>query len=124
MGLDLLLKFSVKQKFDLNEALKEIKPMLVEDEVVILAYKSTRDKIWFTNQRLITLDVQGLTGIKKAYQTFPYSKIATYLVETAGLLDTDGDFKIWVSGYGVFEIKFSEKLDITEPSKLLSRYIL
>ena len=70
------------------------------------------------------MDVQGLTGSKKEYRTFPYSKISSFAVETAGTFDGDSDFRIWVSGVGVFEIKFYKKLDIKRIGRFLSEKLL
>jgi len=70
------------------------------------------------------MDVQGFTGSKKEFRSFPYSKISSFSVETAGTLDGDSDFKIWVSWVGVFEIKFHRRLDIKKIGKYLSKKIL
>ncbi len=70
------------------------------------------------------MDVQGFTGSKKEYRSFPYSRISSFSVETAGTFDGDSDFKIWVSGVGVFEIKFHKKLDIKKIGKYLSQKFL
>ena len=65
------------------------------------------------------MDVQGLTGSKKEFRVFPYSKISSFSVETAGTFDGDSDFKIWISGVGVFEIKFHRKLNIQQVGSFL-----
>ncbi len=70
------------------------------------------------------MDVQGITGSKKEYRTFPYSKISSFSIETAGTFDGDSDFKIWLSGVGVFEIKFRKKLDIKKVGRFLSEKTL
>tara|TARA_B110000438_G_scaffold276960_1_gene299169 strand:+ start:1054 stop:1170 length:117 start_codon:yes stop_codon:yes gene_type:complete len=38
------------------------------------------------------MDVQGLTGSKKEYRSFPYSNISSFSIETAGTFDGDSDF--------------------------------
>ena len=40
--------------------------LLLENEQVIDSYKSMRDGVVFTNKRIIAVNVQGLTGSKKA----------------------------------------------------------
>lgn len=70
------------------------------------------------------MDVQGITGSKKEYRSFPYSKISSFSVEIAGTFDGDRDFKIWLSGVGVFEIKFRKKLDIKKVGRFLSEKLL
>lgn len=112
MALDLIAKFSVIKTLDLNEAETLFAPFLAPEEKIRLAYTNIRDKVVFTDKKIITLDVQGFTGKKQEFRFFPYSKISSFSVETAGVFDYDSDFKIWVSGVGCFEIKFGTKLDI------------
>jgi hypothetical protein len=120
MKIDLLVAFSVTKEENVNDSLSVIQDILVEGEEVNLVYSHVRDKVWFTNKRIITMDVQGITGSKKEYRTFPYSKISSFSVETAGIFDGDSDFKIWLSGVGVFEIKFRKKLDVKKVGRFLS----
>ncbi len=112
MALDLIAKFSVIKTLDLNEVETLFAPFLAPDEKIRLAYGNVRDRVAFTDKKIIALDVQGFTGKKQEFRFFPYSKITSFSVETAGVLDSDSDFKIWVSGVGCFEIKFGAKLDI------------
>jgi hypothetical protein len=114
MAIDLIAKFSVVDKVDTNDSKEIFDPFLAPDEQIVLSYKNTRDKIIFTTKKIICYDVQGLTGSKKEYLFFPYAKISSFSVETAGFFDGDSDFKIWVSGVGCFEVKFGRKLDINE----------
>jgi hypothetical protein len=124
MKIDLLVAFSVTKEENVNDSLSVIQDILVEGEEVNLVYSHVRDKVWFTNKRIITMDVQGITGSKKEYRTFPYSKISSFSVETAGIFDGDSDFKIWLSGVGVFEIKFRKKLDVKKVGRFLSEKTL
>lgn len=124
MKIDLLVKFSVTKQLEANTSQEPIKYLLVDDENISLAYTHVRDKVWFTNKRIIAMDVQGFTGSKKEYRSFPYSKISSFSIETAGTFDGDSDFKIWVSGVGVFEIKFHKSLNIKEIGKFLSEKVL
>ncbi len=124
MGIDLLLKFSVTKEESIEDSLNRVEAILIQGEEVLLAYTHTRDKVWFTNKRIITLDVQGISGNKKEYRSFPYSKITSFSIETPGAFDGDSDFKVWLSGVGVFEIKFKKNLDIKKIGKFLSEKIL
>lgn len=121
MPIDMLVSFSVNAVESKENAAKIFSPFLLEDENILRAYKHTRDKVVFTDQKIICYDVQGITGSKKEFRFFPYSKIISFSIESAGLLDGDSDFKIWLSGVGAFEIKFSKRLDIKEIAKLLVR---
>lgn len=123
MPIDLLAKFSVTDKV-LNEEGRELFDMFLSpDENILLFYKHARDKVVFTDTKIIAIDVQGLTGKKKQFRMFPYSKITSYSVETAGTFDWDSDLKIWVSGVGAFAVKLGKKIDIIEIGKLLSEKI-
>jgi hypothetical protein len=72
--------------------------ILCETEEALRAYKSARDYFVFTNQRLVLVDKQGLTGRKVDYHSIPYRTITHFSVESAGRLDRDVDLKVWVSG--------------------------
>lgn len=124
MALDLLFKFSVTEEVD-NENGKELYyQYLVPDEKIIYSFKHTRDRVIFTDRKLITIDIQGFTGSKKEVRIFPYSKITSFSVETAGTFDYDSDFKIWASGIGVFQIKFGPQIDINMIGTFFSTKIL
>lgn len=101
-----------------------VKDLLIEEEQVIASFSSMRDRLVFTNARLISVNVQGVTGIKRDFVSVPYNKIQMYSVETAGTMDFDSELTIWVSGMGEFKFEFSGSSDIVGLSKLISRYIL
>ncbi len=120
MAIDLIAKFSVIKPLDLEEAEPVFAPFLAADEKIELAFTNVRDQVVFTDKKIIALDVQGFTGMKRDYRFFPYSKITSFSVETAGTFDLDADFKIWLSGGGCFEIKFGTALDIIAIGKFLA----
>lgn len=121
MGLDLLLKLSVNELIQPEgKELDIFKPMLASDETIHFLYAAPRDRVMFTDRKIITYDVKGITGMKKEYRVFPYSKITSFSVETSGFADFDSDFRIWVSGVGVFEIKFGTKLDIIQLGEFIA----
>lgn len=124
MKIDLIVSFSVVKEDDLNQASQLFAEFLVEGEVIELAYTHARDKVVFTSKKIICYDVQGFTGSKKEFRFFPYSKISSFSVETAGFFDGDSDFKIWVSGVGVFGIKFAKQLNIKKVGAFLSRKVI
>ena len=59
--------------------MKEVKPeveeLLVEDETIVCAFKTIRDQVIFTTNRIFVINVKGVTGKKVAYFSYPYSKI-------------------------------------------------
>ena len=72
-----------------EEGEKAVASMLIDGEQVLSAYKSVRDCVVFTDKRAIAVNVQGMTGKKRDYTTMPYSKITSFSVETAGVMDID-----------------------------------
>lgn len=123
MPIDLLAKFSVTEKVTNEEGRELFDMFLSPGEPIELFYRHARDKFVFTDRKIVAIDVQGLTGKKKQFRMFPYSKITSYSVETAGTFDWDSDLKIWVSGVGVFAVKLGKKIDILEIGKLLSEKV-
>ncbi|MFC4812970.1 PH domain-containing protein, partial [Paenibacillus sp. GCM10023250] len=89
-----------------QDLMAEIGPMLVAGEQVFLSFKGIRDSVVFTNKRLISLNVQGLTGKKRDYTSLPYSKIQAFSVETAGTFDLDAELELWFSGLGRVRLEF------------------
>tara|TARA_R110000822_G_scaffold123489_3_gene257894 strand:+ start:4980 stop:5348 length:369 start_codon:yes stop_codon:yes gene_type:complete len=121
--MDLALKFSVVKEMSTAEAQNIFGEFLRKEESILRAYTHTRDKVVFTDRQLICYDVQGITGSKKEFRFFPYSKITSFSVETAGTFDGDADFKIWMSGVGMFEIKFAKSLDVKKIGIFLAKTI-
>ena len=98
--------------------------LLIENEQVIASFASFRDKLVFTNGRIISINVQGITGMKRDFTSIPYSRIQMYSVETAGTMDFDSELTVWVSGMGEFKFEFTSGSDIVGLNKMMSRYIL
>jgi hypothetical protein len=106
------------------EYVTQIEPILVEAENVLGSYKGMRDGVVFTDKRIIALNVQGITGKKRDYTSLPYSKIAAYSVETAGVFDLDAELDVWISGVGKIRFEFKGKSNILEISKVISKHVL
>ncbi len=123
MAIDLLAQFSVTEKVENEEGRELFDMFLATDEEIIFFYRHTRDRVIFTDKKIIAVDVQGLTGKKKEFRMFPYSKITSFSVETAGTFDWDSDLKIWISGVGMFKVKLGKKINISEIGKLLSEKV-
>ena len=105
-----------------NEAL--IAPLFVPGEQFIGEYQAMRDFIIFTDRRIISVNVQGVTGKKKDCTTLPYSKIQLFSIETAGVLDLDSELELYYSGVGKITFEFSGESDIVEISKVIGEHIL
>ena len=79
--------------------------------------------IIFTQRRMITVDVQGFTGKKKDFRSFPYKNIQSFSVETAGTFDMDAELKIWVShSKDPIEFQFKKGDSIIDVQKSLVKH--
>lgn len=52
--------------------------ILLDDETVLMAFKAGRDVNFFTNLRILGIDVQGLVGCKVEYTSLPYFSIRAW----------------------------------------------
>ncbi len=104
---------------------EEFNPLLCDGEQIEVAYSLIRDKLIFTNKRLIAVDVQGVTGHKRCYSSFPYRSITRFSVETSGTFDLDGEMKLWVSGDNTpYSFEFSRKIDVKTLQRTLAAHVL
>lgn len=101
-----------------------ISPMLTADEKIIQTFRGIRDGVVFTTKRIITINVQGLTGKKKDFTSLPYSKIQAYSVETAGVFDLDSELDLWFSGMGRVRFEFVAQANVSEICRLISERVL
>lgn len=81
-------------------------------------------KIDIKNKRIISVNVQGMTGKKKDFTSLPYSKVQVFSIETAGVLDMDSELELWFSGLGLVKFDFSGASDIVKIGQLISNAIL
>ena len=58
----------------------EVNGLLIQGEVAVMAFQTVRDQLVFTNKRIISIDVQGVTGKRKSYGSMPYSKIQYFAI--------------------------------------------
>ena len=98
--------------------------MLIPEEKVLGSYTAVRDYVVFTDKRVISVNVQGLSGKKKDYTSMPYSKISVFSVETAGVLDLDSELEMYFSGVGKVKFEFSGNSDIVAIGQAISTYVL
>lgn len=106
------------------EVAKDVFPLLIQGEEVIGVYKALRDYVVFTTRRIITVNVQGMTGKKKDFTSLPYSKVQVFSIETAGVLDMDSELELWFSGLGLVKLEFSGSSDLVHIGQLISSAIL
>lgn len=102
----------------------KVAPLLVDGEMIVAAFKTIRDFVVFTDKRVISANVQGITGKKVDYTSLPYSKVQAYSVETAGTFDRDCELDLFYSGIGRVRFEIRGSCDIVALSKLISTFIL
>ncbi len=78
----------------------------------------------FTDKRLTSINVQGLTGKKRNYTSLPLSKIQAWSVETAGTFDLDSELELWFSGLGKVRLEFKGNVNIRHISQLMGHHVL
>ena len=101
-----------------------VSALLLENEQVIGIFQGMRDGVVFTTMRIISVNVQGVTGKKKDFTSMPYSKIQLFSVETAGTFDRDADLELWFSGAGKVKFEFTSGTDITTIARMIGQYAL
>ena len=108
----------------MDEIRAEIFDLLVDGEQPAAAFKTVRDQVIFTTKRVFVVNVQGITGKKTSYFSYPYSKIQYFGVETAGLLDIDSELVLAFSNGAKLSFDFRSSVDIRKLSTLISNYVL
>ena len=109
-----------------DEVRGEVDGLLIADEKVEFAFKTIRDQLVFTNKRIISIDVQGITGKRKSFATMPYSKIQYFSIQTPGFMELFPDSELFVRFTNGFTAKFEFKgaVDIGKIGRMLSEYVL
>lgn len=113
--------FKLKQN---SEYAEKITHILAPDEVIVDSYKSMRDGVVFTNKRLISVNVQGITGSKKDFTSLPYKNVVAFSIETAGTFDLDAELELWFSSVGQVKFEFKGNTDLPSISKCIAEIAL
>jgi hypothetical protein len=108
----------------IEQMLDPINKFLIEEENILSVFKTVRDQLVFTNKRVIAANVQGFTGKKIDYTSIPYSKIQTFSVETAGVMDRDCELELYIGVVGKVRFEIKGGFDIVTFNKTISRYVL
>ena len=103
---------------------KMVAPILVNGEEIVRCFQSIRDGVVFTSKRIITINIQGITGKKKDFTSLPYNKIQSFSVETAGAFDLDSELELWFSGLGRVKLEFIGATDVAHLCKMISEKVL
>ena len=101
-----------------------VSPFFVEGETILSMYQALRDGVVFTNKRIISINVQGVTGKKKDFTSLPYSKIQAFSVETSGVFDLDSELELYFSGLGKVKFEFTSNCNVTQICNVISSFVL
>lgn len=112
--------FKTSKEIDSEEVSINYQDYLLKSEEVKISFELLRDKMIFTNKRLIFIDHQGLTGKKIRFKSVPYSSIISYQVETAGKFDMDSELVIYLSGNVMIEKKLGKKVDVQKLQRIIT----
>lgn len=97
-----------------------LEPYLAPGEEIFLTFRALRDGMVLTDRRIITVDVETVTGKKKDITLLPYSIVQAYAIETEGTLDPDTQITIWFRGLGHLRFSFASASDARQVARLLS----
>jgi len=107
-----------------DDGQKTVSTLITPDEEVKFAFTSMRDKLIFTDKRIISVNVKGITGKKIDYTSIPYANIQAFSIESAGTIDFDSELDITISGLGTVRFELSNKTDIRKLGQSISSYVL
>ncbi|MBQ3878674.1 MAG: PH domain-containing protein [Oscillospiraceae bacterium] len=110
----------------LSEVRDEVNGLLINGEECVMAFQTMRDQLVFTNKRIISIDVQGLTGKRKSFASMPYSKIQYFSIQTAGFLELipDSELYIMFSNGATAKFEFKGNVDIGRIGRMISEFVL
>ena len=105
---------------------EEVNGLLIDGEKVEMAFQTVRDQLIFTNKRIVSVDVQGITGKRKSFNTMPYSKIQYFSIQTPGFAEIISDSELFIMFSNTFTAKFEFKgnVDIGKIGRMISAYVL
>ena len=111
---------------DISVVQDEVRGLLIEGEEIVSAFKTVRDQLIFTSKRIISVDIQGVTGARKSYSSMPYSKIQFFTIQTPGFVEIIPDSELILTFANGFTAKFEFKgnVDIGKIGKMISNYVL
>lgn len=126
-----MINFNKNSAWDLkpiniSDVRSEVSGLLTTSEEIIAAFKTVRDQMIFTNKRIISIDVQGITGRRKSFSTLPYSRIQFFSIQTPGFMELfpDSELEIMFSNGFVATFEFKGNVDIGRIGRIISEYAL
>ena len=111
---------------ELASVRNEIRGLMVQGEGPVAAFQTIRDQLVFTNKRIISIDVQGVTGMRKSFSSMPFSKVQFFSIQTQGFLELvpDSELLIMFSNGYTARFEFRGSVDIGAIGRMISAYVL
>lgn len=111
---------------NLNSIHNEVAGLMVNGERPLMAFKTIRDQLVFTNKRIISIDVQGITGKRRSFTSLPYSKVQFFSIQTPGFMELVPDSELFLHFTNGFEatFEFRGNVDIGQIDRIISEYVL
>ena len=111
---------------NLNSIHNEVAGLMVNGERPLMAFKTIRDQLVFTNKRIISIDVQGITGKRRSFTSLPYSKVQFFAIQTPGFMELVPDSELFLHFANGFEatFEFRGNVDIGQIGRIISEYVL
>lgn len=105
---------------------KNVSQLLIKGEEVIGVYKTVRDQVVFTDRRIVTVDVEGMTGVKQHIFVIPYKKIQYFSMETQGFMELlpDSKLTVYFSNGVMVSFDFKGNNDLLEIGRAISEHTL
>ena len=73
---------------------------------------------------MFVINVQGITGKKTSYFSYPYSKVQFFGIETAGVFDIDSELVLAFNDGTRLRFDFRAGVNIREICAHISAYVL
>lgn len=112
------------KEISISQTRKEVLDFLVSGEEIEAAFSTIRDQVVFTNKRIIVVNVQGMTGKKVSYFSYPFSKVQYFAVETAGVIDLDSELNLYFNNGNVLHLEFKCRVNIRKICSFISNKVL
>lgn len=107
-----------------SQVRSEVTDFFVSGETIVQCFQTVRDQVIFTNKRVFVVNVQGITGKKISYFSYPYSKVQYFGIETAGVLDIDSELVLVFNDGNRLQFDFKAQVDIKQICSIISSFIL
>lgn len=108
----------------MSQVRSEVTDFFVSGETIVQCFQTVRDQVIFTNKRVFVVNVQGITGKKISYFSYPYSKVQYFGIETAGVLDIDSELVLVFNDGNRLQFDFKAQVDIKQICSIISSFIL